>query len=142
MESQARTGFLAGEEPDGRSKVRKQLAPPNWRGNCGAQHLGTLSLPTLRGFERVKALGGGLHVTPHMGGKVAPSKEPFDRWISVELTIFALLILHDIPTPFAGIDNGMTGAPVEAAAGLFHKDTVRIRFNRDAFHRFSIPFYA
>ena len=97
---------------------------------------------TLRGFERVKALGGGLYVTLHMGGEIAPSREPFGRWISVELAIFALRILHDIPTPFAGLDNRMTGSPVEAAACLFHKDTVRARFNRDTFHRFSIPFYA
>ena len=75
-----------------------------------------------------------------MGGEIAPSKEPFGRWISVELAIVALLVLHDIPTPFAGIDNGMTGASVEAAACLFHKDAVRARFNCDTFHRFAIPF--
>ena len=101
-----------------------------------------MSLRTLRGFERVKALGGGLHVTLHMGGEIAPAKDPFGRWIGVELAILALPILHDIPTPFAGIDNGMTGSPVEAAACLFHKDTIRTWFNRDTFHRFSTPFYA
>ena len=101
-----------------------------------------MSLRTLRGFERVKALGGGLYVTLHMGGEIAPAKDPFGRWIGVELAIAALLILHDIPTPLAGIDNGMTGSPIEAAAGLFHKDTMRTRFNRDTFHRFSILFYA
>ena len=121
--------------------MTRQLAPPNWRGNCGAPHLDTLSLRTLRGFERVKTLGRGLHITLHMGGEITPSKEPFGRWISVELAIFALLIFHDIPTPFAGIDNGMTGTPIEAAACLFHKDAVRTRFNRETFHRFSIPFY-
>jgi len=77
-----------------------------------------------------------------MGGEIAPAKDPFGRWIGVELAIFALPILHDIPTPFAALDNGMTGSPVEAAACLFHKDTICTRFNRDTFHRFSIPFYA
>jgi hypothetical protein len=101
-----------------------------------------LSLRTLRDFERVKALSGGLHITLYVGGEIAPSKNPFGRWIGIELAIFALPILHDIPTPFAGIDNGMTGSPVEAAACLFHKDAIRTRFNRDTFHRFSIPFYA
>ena len=77
-----------------------------------------------------------------MGGEIAPSKEPFDRWISVELAIFALLILHDIPTSFAGLDNGVTGSPIEAATCLFHKDTIRTWFNRDTFHRVSLSFYA
>ena len=134
MASQVRTAFLAREEPGSRSIV----CPTEQPGKCS----NTLFLRTFRGFEGIKALGGGLHVTLHMGGKIAPSKEPFGRWISVELAISALLILHDIPTPCAGIDNGMTGAPVEAAACLFHKDTVRTWFNRNAFHRFSIPFYA
>ena len=77
-----------------------------------------------------------------MGGEIAPSKDPFGCWISVELAIFALLILHDIPTSFAGLDNGVTGSPIEAAACLFHKDTLYTRFNRDTFHRFSLSFYA
>jgi hypothetical protein len=77
-----------------------------------------------------------------MGGEITPSKDPFRRWIGVELAIFTLLILHHIPTPFAGIDNRMTGSTVEAAASFFHKQTICTRFDRDTFHRFSIPFYA
>ena len=100
----------------------------------------TLSLRTLRGFERIKALSGGLHITLYVGGEIAPSKNPFGRWISIELAIFALSILHDIPATFTGIDNGMTGSPVEAAAGLFHKETVHTRFDRDTLHRFALPF--
>ena len=96
-----------------------------------------MSLRTLGGFERVKALGGGLHVTLHMGGEIAPSEDPFGGWISVELAIFALRVLHDIPTPFAALDNGMTGSAVEAAARLFHKETVHTRFDRNTFHRFT-----
>jgi hypothetical protein len=76
-----------------------------------------------------------------MGGKIAPSEDPFGCWISVELAISALRILHDIPTAFAALDNGMTGSSVEATARLFHKETVRTRFDCDTFHRFALPFY-
>ena len=75
-----------------------------------------------------------------MGGEIAPSEDPFGCWISVELAIFALRILHDIPTPFTALDDGMTGASVEAAARLFHKEAVRTRFDRHTFHRFALPF--
>jgi len=103
--------------------------------------LDTLSLRTLRGFQRIEALGRGLYITLHMGGKIAPSEDPFGCWISVELAISALRILHDIPTAFAALDNGMTGSSVEATARLFHKETVRTRFDCDTFHRFALPFY-
>ena len=72
-----------------------------------------------------------------MGGKIAPSKDPFGCWISVELAILALRVLHDIPTPFAALDNRMTGSSIEAAARLFHKETVYTRFDRHTFHRFT-----
>jgi len=82
-----------------------------------------------------------LDITLYMGGKITPSEDPFGGWISVELAIIALRVLHDIPTPFAGFNNGMTGSPIEAAARLFHKQTVRTRFDRNTFHRFALPFY-
>jgi hypothetical protein len=140
MERQVRTAFLAGGELARHSKVSKQLAPPNWRGNYGAQPLDTLSLRTLRGFQRIEALRRGLYITLHMRGKIAPSKDPFGGWISVELAIFALRVLHNIPTPFALLNNGMTGPSVEAAARLFHKETIHTRFDRHTFHRFALPF--
>jgi len=99
-----------------------------------------LALRTLRGFQRIKALGRGLYITLHMGGEIAPSEDPFGCWISVELAIFALRVLHDIPTPFTALDDGMTGPSVEAAARLFHKEAVRTRFDRHTFHRFVLPF--
>jgi hypothetical protein len=34
----------------------------------------------------------------------------------------------------------MTGSSIEAAARLFHKETVRTRFDRNTFHRFALPF--
>jgi hypothetical protein len=76
-----------------------------------------------------------------MGGEITPSKDPLRGWISVELAIIALRVLHDIPTPFAGFNNGMTGSSIEAAARLFHKQTVRTRLDRHTFHRFALPFY-
>jgi len=82
-----------------------------------------------------------LYITLHMGGEIAPSEDPFGCWISVELAIFALRVLHNIPTPFAVLHNGMTGSSVEAAARLFHKETVHTRFDRNTFHRFVLPFY-
>ena len=72
-----------------------------------------------------------------MRGKIAPSKDPFGCWISVELAIFALRVLHNIPTAYAVPDYGMTGSAVEAAARFFHKETVRTRFDRHTFHRFA-----
>jgi hypothetical protein len=75
-----------------------------------------------------------------MRGEIAPAKDPFGCWISVELAIFALRVPHDISTPFAALNNGMTGSPVEAAAGLFHEETIHTRFDRDTFHRCSLPF--
>ena len=71
-----------------------------------------------------------------MGGKIAPPKGPFRRWISIDLAILAIVVLHDVPTPFAALDNRTTGSPIEATARLFHKSAVRTRFNRDTFHRF------
>jgi hypothetical protein len=76
-----------------------------------------------------------------MGGKITPPEDPFGGWISVELAIIALRVLHDIPAPFTGFNNGMTGSSIEAAARLFHKQTVRTRFDRHTFHRFALPFY-
>ena len=101
-----------------------------------------MSLRTLRGFQRIEALGRGLYIALYMSGEIAPSKDPFGGWISVELAIFALRVLHDIPTPFAALNNGMTGSAVEAAARLFHKETVHTRFDRHTFHRFALPFYS
>jgi hypothetical protein len=72
-----------------------------------------------------------------MGGKIAPPEDPFGCWISVELAISALRVLYDIPTPLAALNNGMTGSPIEAAARLFHKETVYTRFDRHTFHRFT-----
>src|SRR5215831_54279 len=140
MESQARTAFLAGGKSHGRSRIRQQLAPPNWQGNGGTPHLEALSLRALRGFQRIKALGRGLHITLYMSGEIAASKNPFGGWISVELAICALRVLHDISAPFAVLNNGMTGSAVETAAGFFHKETVHTRFDRDTFHRFSLSF--
>ena len=76
-----------------------------------------------------------------MGGEIAPPKDPFGCWIRVELAILALRVLHDIPTPFAVLNNGMAGTPIEAAARLFHKETVHTRFDRHAFHRLALSFY-
>jgi hypothetical protein len=104
--------------------------------------LDALPLRTLRGFQRIETLGRGLHITLHMSRKIAPPEDPFGCWISVELAIFALGVLYDIPTPLAGLNNGMAGSPIEAAARLFHKETVRTRFNRHAFHRFALSFYS
>jgi hypothetical protein len=75
-----------------------------------------------------------------MGGKIAPPKDPFGCWISVELAILALRVLHDISTPFTALDNGMTGSAIEAATRLFHKETVHTRFDRHTLHRFALPF--
>jgi len=99
-----------------------------------------LPLRTLRGFQRIEALGRGLYITLRMGGEIAPSEDPFGRWIRVELAILALRVLHDIPTPFAVLNNGMTGSSIEAATRLFHKETVRTRFDRNTFHRLALPF--
>ena len=71
-----------------------------------------------------------------MGGEIAPPQDPFRRWISIDLAILAIVVLDDVPTPFAGLDNGTTGSPIEATARLFHKSTVRTWFNRNTFHRF------
>ena len=87
-------------------------------------------------------MGGGLHVTFYMGGEIAPSKDPFGRWVGVELAIAALLIHHHISTPFTGLDNRMTGAAVKAAASFFHEEAICTWFDRNTFHYFSIPFYA
>jgi hypothetical protein len=34
----------------------------------------------------------------------------------------------------------MTGSSIEAATRLFHKETVRTRFDRNTFHRLALPF--
>jgi hypothetical protein len=76
-----------------------------------------------------------------MGGKIAPSEDPFGGWIRVELAIVALRVLHDIPTPLAVLYNGMTGSSIEAATRLFHKQTICTRFDCNTFHRFALSFY-
>jgi hypothetical protein len=82
-----------------------------------------------------------LYISLDVGGEIAPSKHPFGRWIGIELTVFALPILHDISTPFAAFDDGVTGSAVEATTCLLHKNTVDTRFNRDTFHRCSLSFF-
>jgi len=104
------------------------------------EHLDPLTLATLRGFQRVETLGRYLDFTLGMGSKIAPPQDPFRPWISVDLAILAIVVLHDVPTPFAGLDNRTTGSSVEATARLFHKSAVRTRFNRDTFHRFAQSF--
>ena len=98
--------------------------------------LDALALRTLRGFQRVDALGGWLDFALDMRGEIAPPKDPFRGWISVDLAILAVVVLHDVPTPFAALNDGTTGSSVEATARLFHKDAVHTRLNRDTFHRF------
>src|SRR5262249_57081869 len=102
--------------------------------------LDTLPLRTLRGFQWVETLGRWLDFALHMGRKIAPPKDPFRRWISVDLAILAVVVLHDVPTPFARFDNGTAGSPIEATTRLFHKEAVHTRFNRDTFHRFAGSF--
>ena len=75
-----------------------------------------------------------------MGGEIASSEDPLRGRISINLAILPVVILHDVGAPFTGLDNGTTGATIEATARLFHEDTVGTRFNRDTFHRCSIPF--
>ena len=98
--------------------------------------LDALALRTLRGFQRVEALGRWLNFAFDMRGEIAPSKDPFRRWISVDLAILAVVVLHGVPTPFAGLNDGTTGSAIEATARLFHKDAVQTRLNRDTLHRF------
>src|SRR5215831_9046540 len=75
-----------------------------------------------------------------MGGEIAPPKDPFRRWISIDLAILTMIMLNDVPTSFACLDYRTTGPPIEATACLFHKNTVRTRFNGDTFHRFASSF--
>jgi hypothetical protein len=98
--------------------------------------LDTLALRTLRSFQRVDALGRCLDFTLGMRGEIAPSKDPFRRWIRVDLAILAIVVLYDVPTPFTRLDNGTTGSSIEATACFFHKNAVHTRFNRDTFHCF------
>src|SRR5215471_2406649 len=131
MESRARTAFLASAGSG---------AAPCRVPQSDQEQLDTLALRTLRGFQRVETLGRWLHFALGMGGEIASPKDPFRRWISIDLAILAIVMLHDVPTPFAGLDNRTTGSPIEATARLFHKSAVRTRFNRDTFHRFAQSF--
>ena len=63
--------------------------------------LDALSLRTLGGFQWVETLGRWLDSALGMGGEIAPPKDPFRRWISVDLAILAIVVLHDVATPFA-----------------------------------------
>ena len=110
--------------------------PQSDQGKCNALALDTLALRTLRGFQRVDTLGRWLDFALDMRGEIAPSKDPFRRRISVDLAILATVVLHDVPTPFAALNDGTTGSSIEATARLFHKDAVQTRFDRDTFHRF------
>ena len=102
--------------------------------------LDTLALRTLRGFQGVKTLGRGLDFALGMGGEITPPEDPFRRWISVDPAVSAVILFQDVATPFAGLDNRTTGSTIKATAGLFHKDAVRTRFNRDTFHCFARSF--
>ena len=136
MERQARTAFLDGGGSGGRSVFCSTERPER----ADTLALDTLALRTLRGFQGVETLGGRLHFPLRMGSEIAPPKDPFRRWISVDLAILAMLVLHDVAAPFTGLDNGATGTAIEATACLFHKDTVCTWFNRDTFHRLCRPF--
>ena len=131
MESRVRTAFLASEELEGRPMPGTQSDQEI----CNALALDTLALRTLRGFQRVNTLGRWLNFALGMRGEIAPSQDPFRRWISVDLAILAIVVFHDVPAPFACFDNGTTGSSIEATARLFHKHALHTRFNRDTFHR-------
>jgi len=116
-------------------QVQSRGAAPCYVPQSDRGMLDALSLRTLRGFQWVKALSRGLDFALGMGSEITPPKDPLRRWISIDLAILAVVMLHDVPTPCAGLDNGTTGSPIEATARLFHKDAVRTRFNGDTFHR-------
>ena len=97
MESRARTAFLASEG----SGAAPCCVPQSDQGKCDTLALDTLALRTLRGFQWVETLGRWLDFALGMGGEIAPPKDPFRRWISVDLAILAIVMLHDVPTPFA-----------------------------------------
>lgn len=82
-------------------QVRTQGAAPCRIPQSDQGTLDALALRTLRGFQWVETLGRCLDAALGMGGEIAPPKDPFRRWISVDLAIPAIVMLHDVATPFA-----------------------------------------
>jgi hypothetical protein len=76
-----------------------------------------------------------------VGGKIASSLCPFDRRLTIGLTIGTRFISHHAITSLAGLHDGIASPPVVGAAVLLHKDAFRSYLDSLANHGDQPPFF-
>jgi hypothetical protein len=81
-----------------------------------------LSDISLRSLQRVQFEGILFYLFLHMGGEITGSLCPFDRWLTIGLTIGTRLIRHHTVTSLAGFHDGIASPTVVGTAILLHED--------------------
>ena len=75
-----------------------------------------------------------------MGGKIARCLRPFDRRLTIGLTIGTRFVYDHSFTPLAGLHDGIASSPVVGTAILLHEDTFCSYFNGLTNHGTQPPF--
>jgi hypothetical protein len=88
--------------------------------------LGNISF---RSLERVQFEGILFYLFLHVGGEIASSLCPFDRRLTIGLTIGTHLISHPPVTSLAGFHDGIASPTVVGTAILLHEDAFRSYFD-------------
>jgi len=76
-----------------------------------------------------------------VGGEIAGSLCPFDRRLTIGLTIGTRLISHHTVTSLAGFHDGIASPTVVGTAILLHKNAFRSWFNSLTNHDNQPPFF-
>jgi hypothetical protein len=100
--------------------------------------LGNISL---RSLERVQFEGILFHLFLHVGGEITSSLCPFDRRLTIGLTIGTRLISHHAVTSLAGFHDGIASPTVVGTAILLHEDAFRSYFDSLTNHDNQPPFF-
>jgi hypothetical protein len=100
--------------------------------------LGNISF---RSLERVQFEGILFYLFLHVGGKIAGSLCPFDRRLTIGLTIGTGLISHHTVTSLAGFHDGIASPTVVGTAILLHEDAFRSYLDSLTNHGNQPPFF-
>jgi hypothetical protein len=100
--------------------------------------LGNISF---RSLERVQFEGILFYLFLHVGGKIAGSLCPFDRRLTIGLTIGTRLISHHTVTSLAGFHDGIASPTVVGTAILLHEDAFRSYLDSLTNHGNQPPFF-
>jgi hypothetical protein len=95
---------------------------------------------SLRSLKRVQFEGILFYLFLHVGSKIAGSLCPFDRRLTIGLTIGTRLISRHTITSLAGFHDGIASPTVVGTAILLHEDAFRSYFDSLTNHGTQPPF--